>query len=304
MGTPGFAVPCLELLIEAGHQIKCVISQPDKPSGRGYKVTYTAVKECALKHGIEVFQPKKLTDDEVKVKLESMNTDVIVVVAYGKILPKYILEMPKYGCINVHGSLLPKYRGAAPIQWSVINGEEKTGVTTMYMDESMDTGDIIYKSETYIKPEETSGELYDRLSRMGADLIVKTLDDLQKGKIIRVKQNDAEATFAPMLEKAMGKIDWNKPAVEIHNLIRGVNPWPVAFTKINGKVLKIFGSKMRNDERGVAGEIVNLKPFCVGCGDGRVLEILEVQVEGKKRMSAEDFARGYRLSTNSFFEME
>ena len=304
MGTPKFAVPCLKSLIEAGHKIKCVVTQPDKPSGRGYKITYPEVKQCALDYGLEVFQPSRLRDDGVEQKLKSFDADVIVVVAYGKILPKYILDMPKYGCINVHGSLLPKYRGAAPIQWSVINGESKTGVTTMYMDETMDTGDIILKSETEIGANETSGELYDRLSGMGANLIVETIKKLEKGNVERIKQQNEDATYAPMLEKSMGKIDWNKSSLKIHNLIRGVNPWPIAHTKFKGKTLKIYNSEIIFGKGGKSGEIISVKPLQVACGDGNSIELKEVQLEGKKRMMAEDFARGYRIEVGAFFEME
>ena len=304
MGTPQFAVPCLEAIVGAGHDVKCVFTQPDKPCGRGYKLKYSEVKECAIKYGIEVFQPEKLKSEEVERKLSDIDADIIVVVAYGKILPKYILDMPKYGCVNVHGSLLPKYRGAAPIQWSVINGESVTGVTTMYMDEGMDTGDIIFKSETAIKNDETSGELYSRLAGMGAKLIVKTLLEIEHGKALRLKQNESEATYAPMLKKDMGKINWNKSAVKIHNLIRGVNPWPVAFTKVNGKNLKVYGSKIAKIDCDTPGKVLSVKPFIVGCGEGTALEITEVQLEGKKRMLAEEFARGQRINTETVFELE
>lgn len=295
MGTPDFAVPCLDSIVKAGYDVCGVFTQPDKPKGRGYTLTPPDVKVCALKHGLKVYQPEKMKDGTALKVLKELNPDVIVVVAYGKILPEDILNLPKYGCINVHGSLLPKYRGAAPIQWSVINGEKKTGVTTMYMDVGLDTGDMLFKSETDIGENETSGELYSRLSEMGADLIVKTLKAIESGDIKRVKQNDSESTYSPMLQKSLSFIDWNKSAQEVHNLVRGLNPWPTACTKLNGKNLKVHTSRLSNLKANNAGEVISSSPLVVGCGDGNSLELVEIQYEGKKRMFAADFCRGHKI---------
>ncbi len=301
MGTPDFAVPCLEALIRSEHEVVAVFTQPDKKRGRGYKLAPPPVKELALRHGIAVFQPETLNDEEVFRVISGLAPDLIVVVAYGKILPKAILALPERGCINVHGSLLPKYRGAAPIQWAVLNGEKVTGVTTMRMDEGLDTGDILLKAETQIGEDETSGALFDRLSVMGAELLLKTLQRLEKGDIIREKQDDQKATYAPMLNKSFSKIDWNKPAAEVHNLVRGLNPWPVAETTLDGKVLKIYKTKpvLLEDKSAHPGEVVRLTPFVVACGGGSAVEVLELQLESKKRMNSADFVRGYKLSVGA-----
>lgn len=295
MGTPGFAVPCLESLIKAGHNICGVFTQPDKPKGRGHKLTAPPVKEVAIKNNIEVFQPDKIRNAETLSIIKSLEPEIIVVVAYGKILPKEIIDYPKYGCVNVHASLLPKYRGAAPIQWSIINGEKTTGVTTMYMNEGLDTGDMLLKSSTIINDDETSGDLHDRLSFIGADLILKTLNEISKGTIKRKKQNDDEASYSTMLDKSLCNIDWNKAAINIHNLVRGLNPWPTASTILNGNILKIHKTKVSNIKGGSPGEIISLNPFVVSCSGDTSLEILELQLLGKKRMSSEEFLRGHKI---------
>ncbi len=296
MGTPDFAVPCLEELIALNHEIVGVFTQPDKKKGRGYTLTAPPVKELALKHNLPVYQPITLkTDDSIDL-INSLKPDLIVVVAYGKILPESILKIPNKGCINVHGSLLPKYRGAAPIQWSVINGEKVTGITTMYMDAGLDTGDMILKSETTIDEDETSGELYDRLKIMGAKLLVETINQLEKGIITREQQDNNQSSYAPMLDKSLSNIDWNLRAEAIHNLVRGLNPWPVAMTTLESKNLKIYRTKVSNQVVSLKpGEVKSISPFIVCCGENTAIEILELQLESKKRMNADDFLRGYKL---------
>lgn len=301
MGTPDFAVPSLEALIRTGkHEIAGVFTQPDKPKGRGYAVAFSPVKNCAISYNIPVYQPNTLKDGTALEIIKELQPDVIAVVAYGKILPKEILNYPKHGCVNVHGSLLPKFRGAGPIQWSVLNGEEETGVTTMYMGEGVDTGDMLLKESTKIDENETAGHLYDRIAQMGAELLCKTLDALEKGEIMPEKQDDNLASHAPMLNKKMCPIDWSMPAKEVHNKIRGLNPWPVATAMFGGKRVKIFLSLV-SDKKGAAGNVICTKPLTVACGDGAV-EILELQMDGKKRMNADDFVRGYRITTEMSFE--
>lgn len=300
MGTPSFAVPCLERLLKSEDEVVAVFTQPDKKVGRKQTLTPPPVKELAQRDGIPVYQPTSLRSDEAVERVASLRPDLIVVVAYGKILPKAILELPPLGCVNVHGSLLPKYRGAAPIQWSVINGEAVTGVTTMYMDEGLDTGDMILKYETPVGRDETSGELFERLSVMGADLLVETIEKIKLGCAPREKQNDAEATYAPMLDKALSNINWGESAEKLHNLVRGLNPWPVAATTLEGKTLKIYKTRLAEPREGTQpGQIISVNPFVVGCGDGTALEILEVQMESKKRMSSEDFCRGCKLEVGT-----
>lgn len=294
MGTPDFAVPSLNQLIEDGHEVVGVFAQPDKPKGRGYKLTPPPVKEAALKHNIPVYQPSKMRDGEALSILQELKPELIVVVAYGKILPKEILELPPKGCINVHGSLLPKYRGAGPIQWSVINGEKITGITTMYMGEGLDTGDMLLKEETPIEENETYGELHDRLSVIGAHCLGETLKQLEQGKLTATKQNDAEASYAPMLDKEIARLDFTKPARELHNQIRGMSPWPVAYTTLNGTLLKIHRAVV-SAESGEPGTLLDKKRMIVACGEGS-LEFLEVQMAGSKRMSAADFLRGKQLA--------
>ncbi|WP_195983525.1 methionyl-tRNA formyltransferase [Clostridium sp. D33t1_170424_F3] len=296
MGTPEFAVPCLQSLLDAGHEICAVYTQPDKPKGRGYALAPPPVKVLSEKNGLRVLQPKTLRTPEAAKEVQDLCPECIVVVAYGKILPKEILEIPRYGCINVHASLLPKYRGAAPIQWAVINGEPMSGVTTMYMAEGLDTGDMLLKAETEIGPEETAGELHDRLSRMGAELIVKTIEALQNGTVRRTPQGDAETSYASMLTKELGNIDWSKPAEEIHNLVRGLSPWPVAFTHYQNKRLKIHRARVVPGFGGAAGTVQARKDcFIVACGGQSALELQEVQYEGGKRMKGKDFLCGHRL---------
>ncbi len=293
MGTPEFAVPCLQSLIDENYDVIGVFTQPDKPKGRGYILTPPPVKELALKYSIPVFQPQKMHDEQTICNLKSLNPDLIIVVAYGKILPKEILDIPPLGCINVHASLLPKYRGAGPIQWSVINGEKETGVTTMYMDVGLDNGDMIINNSIKIGENETAGELHDRVSVLGAQTLIETLNLLKKGEIIRTKQNDNIATYAPMLDKKLCEIDFSKDAQSIHNLIRGLSPWPVAVTKLNGKTLKIHRSLCSEENvSALPGEVVqNDGKIVVSCGNG-CIEILELQLEGKKRMNSAEFLRG------------
>lgn len=295
MGTPDFSVPCLEKLIQSGHEICGVFTQPDKPKGRGHKLTFPPVKEEALRHGISVFQPDKLKDGQAISIIKALDPEIIVVVAYGKILPKEILDYPKYGCINVHASLLPKYRGAAPVQWSVINGEKFTGVTTMYMDVGLDTGDMLLKSETNIGENETAGELHDRLSLIGADLLIETIEKILDNNIERIKQNDSESSYSPMLDKSLCDINWNKSSGIVHNLVRGLNPWPTASTYLDGKVLKIHKTRISNMCGANPGEVISKEPFTVSCADNTALEIIEVQLQGKKKMNSEEFLRGHNI---------
>lgn len=301
MGTPDFSVGILEKLIEAGNECTMVVTQPDKPKGRGYSMQFSPVKEAAVKAGIEVLQPVKIREPEFVEQLRKVQADVFVVAAFGQILTKEILEMPKFGCVNVHASLLPKYRGASPIQWAVINGEKVSGVCTMKMNEGLDTGDIIKSCEIELDAEETGGSLFDRLAVAGANLAVETLKSLEDGTATYTKQDDSMATYTGKIDKLFGKINWNSDAKSIERLIRGLNPWPSAYTSVNGKMLKIWKANVIdskcNDLPGkVAG--VNKNSFTVACKDS-VLEVLEVQLEGKKRMDAGSFLRGYSLDTET-----
>lgn len=297
MGTPDFAVPCLQAILEGGYDVRGVFTQPDKPKGRKYILTSPPVKDIALQNGIPVFQPIKMKDSEALSVLRQLSPDIIVVVAYGKVLPQEILAIPRLGCINVHASLLPRYRGAAPIQWSVINGEQTTGVTTMQMDAGLDTGDILLVSETKIAPDETSGELYQRLSVMGAELLIKTLEAAGRGTLCPVKQDEAQFSYAPMLDKSLSPIDWNKPADVIHNQIRGLSPWPAACCQYQGKTLKIHKAKLGKEGNGAVGEIISTDPLLVVCGDLNTIEPIEVQYEGGKRLAIADFLRGRPMTT-------
>lgn len=294
MGTPDFAVPVLEALSDSKHDVVAVVTQPDKRKGRGKEMQYTPVKIAAINHDIDVYQPLKVKDEEFQDILKDINPDVIVVVAFGQILPSSILDMPKYGCINVHASLLPKYRGAAPIQWCLIDGEKKTGVTTMQMDVGLDTGDMLLKEEIIIDEKETGGTLHDKLAACGGELILKTLQMVENGTLKPIKQDDSASNYAKMLDKKLGKIDFTKSAVEIERLIRGLNPWPSAYTQLNGKTLKIWDADVLYKEDGVPGKIVNItkNQIWVATGSG-ILAINELQIEGKKRMYTEDFLRGY-----------
>lgn len=301
MGTPEFAVPTLQKIIDAKHDVLAVYTQPDKPQGRKMVLTPPPVKECAITHNIPVFQPETFKDESVVTELSALNPDVIVVVAYGKILPESVLSIPKYGCINVHASLLPYYRGAGPIQWSVIDGEAKTGVTTMYMEKGLDTGDMILKAETEIGENETAGELHDRLSNIGGDLLIKTLTLIEKGEAPREKQDDEKSSYAPMLSKDLSPIDFNKSAKTVHNLIRGLHPWPIATTEFEGKKLKIHKSIVHNGKTGAPGEILSEDKFIVACAEGAV-EFLEVQLEGSKKMSTTDFLRGHKIAKGNILK--
>ena len=254
MGTPDFAVPCLQAVLDDGHEVCGVFTQPDKPKGRGYTLTPPPVKELALKYNLPVYQPNSLRTGEAYEILKELAPDLIAVVAYGKILPKEILDLPPMGCVNVHGSLLPKYRGAAPIQWAVLNGDKVTGVTTMFMAEGMDTGDILLTEETEIPENETSGELFDRLKDMGARLLVKTIHGLEKGELTPIPQNEAEATHAPMLSKELSAIDWNTSAWEVHNKVRGLSPWPTAHTMFRGKRMKVLETEVFPEKNGEPGK--------------------------------------------------
>lgn len=297
MGTPDFSVPTLQELINSEHEVAAVVTKPDKPKGRGNKVLFTPIKEVAISNNIKVYQPQKLSEEDFAKAMEDINPDVIVVIAFGKILPKRILDLPKYGCINVHASLLPKYRGAGPIQWSIINGESETGITTMYMDVGLDTGDILLKEVVEIEDTDTGGSLHDKLSDVGAKLLVKTLKEVQNNTINRVKQNSDESTYAPMLEKSLGNINWENESYNIELLIRGLNPWPSAYTYLGNKILKIWAGKVVDDSyKGKPGEIVDILKdgFIVKCGKQCIL-LKEVQLQGKKRMSADAFLRGYKL---------
>ena len=295
MGTPDFSVGTLEALIAAGHEVCLAVTQPDKPKGRGGKMQYTPVKEKALFYNIPVYQPKRVRDPECVEELRKYNADVMVVVAFGQILPKEILEMTPYGCINVHASLLPKYRGAAPIQWAIIEGEEVTGVTTMQMDEGLDTGDMILKTEVPVAADETGESLHDKLAAAGAALCVETLKALEDGTAVREKQGESPTAYAKMLTKELGDIDWAEPAVKIERLVRGLNSWPSAYTHWNGKVMKIWRAAAEVAETADVqpGTVVSVEreSFAVQTGDG-VLRVLEVQMPGKKRMDAGAFLRG------------
>lgn len=298
MGTPDFAVPCLEALVQAGHEVIAAVTQTDKPKGRGGQMTFPPVKETALKYNIPVYQPKRARDEEFLQTIRELEPDVGIVVAYGKLLPQALLDIPKHGCINVHASLLPKYRGAAPIQWAVIDGEEKSGVTTMQMDAGLDTGDMLVVREITLDPKETGGSLFDKLSALGAEALLETLEQVQAGTLQPVKQGETTTAYASMLDKKMGLIDFAKSAVEIERLIRGLNPWPSAYTYLDGKTLKIWEADvLEQDVKGTQpGEVLGVQKDCflIACGAG-VLAVKELQLEGKKRMNAGDFLRGYNL---------
>lgn len=300
MGTPDFAVPCLQRLLEDGHEVPAVFTQPDKPVGRHAVLTPPPVKQLALSHGIPVYQPTKMRDGTAAALLRELAPDCLVVVAYGRILPQEILDVPPRGCVNIHGSLLPRYRGAAPIQWSVIRGETVTGVTSMFMDAGMDTGDIIDTLTTPIGENETAGELFERLAPLGARLLSTTLAAIADGTVTRHPQNDAEATMAPMLEKAMGRLDLTRPARELHNQVRGMNPWPGAFCTAGGKTLKIHETRVAAGS-GAPGTLLCADPVTVACGEG-ALQLVTVQPEGKPRMAAEAWLRGARLPQGARLE--
>ncbi|MEG1458464.1 MAG: methionyl-tRNA formyltransferase [Acetivibrio sp.] len=297
MGTPEFSVPVLDTLIKSQHEVIRVITQPDKPKGRGREVQMTPVKSKAVEYNIPVSQPVKVREEAFMKELKEWNPDVIVVIAFGQILPKALLELPKYGCINIHASLLPKLRGAAPIQWAVIQGEEKSGVTIMQMDPGIDTGDILLKKEIILEKKETGGSLYDKLSKMGGDLILEALDLAEKGQLHPIKQEDTLSSNVKMLDKALGRIDFSKPAVEIERLIRGLNPWPSAYTFLDGKTLKIWDADVVEGKEEIAvGTVlaVTKDALIVQTGD-QALAIKELQLEGKKRMDTSSFLRGFSV---------
>lgn len=304
MGTPDFSVGTLEALVEAGHEVVLAVTQPDKPKGRGKEMQFTPVKECAMKYDIPVFQPRKVREPECIEELRKYNADIMVVVAFGQLLPKEILEMTPYGCVNVHASLLPKYRGAAPIQWAIIDGEEVTGVTTMQMNEGLDTGDMLLKVEIPIEAKETGGSLFDKLSDAGAKLCVETLDKLEKKEITPIPQGETTTAYAKMLDKQVGNIDWTKSAVEIERLIRGLTPWPSAYTNWNGKVMKIWDAQaLDGASDALPGTIaqVDKEAFYVQTGNG-FLKVCELQIPGKKRMDAAAFMRGYQVKAGEVLE--
>ena len=293
MGTPDFAVPCLEELIKAGHEIVGVFTQPDKPVGRKRVMTPPPVKVCAEKNGITVYQPDSVRTEECLSLMKELNPDCVVVVAYGRIIPSEMLKLPKFGFVNVHGSLLPKYRGAAPIQWSIIDGEKKTGVTTMQMDDGIDTGDMLEVSETEIGENETAGELFDRLAEMGGKLIVSTLSKLEKGELTPIPQDHEKSNYAKIISKEMALIDFNMSAENVFNLIRGFNPWPIAYTIIGDKRLKVFAAEKIGSVNGKSGEVVSSDgTLTVAFGDGNGLKFTDVQLEGSKRMSATEMLKG------------
>lgn len=326
MGTPDFAVPVLEGLIASSkHEVVAVVTQPDKIRGRKYakahgKATFSPVKEVAVREQIPVLQPNKIRNSTSVEEMKALDADVAVVVAYGQILSKEILDMPRYGCVNVHGSLLPRWRGAAPIQWSILSGDKKTGITTMQMDEGIDTGDILMTKEITIGEKETGGELFGRMSLLGSEVLLNTLEALEANTLSPIKQNDAQSTYAKMLTKELGELDFKKPAVELERTVRGLNPWPSAYTKLNGKTLKIWEADVmmevkkstsneqsleKNEKRtnihektNFPGEIVAVSKdsFSIKTGQGNLL-VKEVQLEGKKRMSVEDFLRGMKIET-------
>ena len=305
MGTPDFAVGTLRSLAEAGHEITLVVSQPDKPKGRGHAMVPTPVKVVAEELGIPVFQPVKIR--EAKDVLEKTEVDVCVVAAFGQIIPASILHMKKYGCINVHASLLPKYRGAAPIQWAVIDGEKESGVTIMQMDEGLDTGDMLAKAIVPLDEKETGGSLFDKLSEAGGRLCVETLAKLEKGEITPEKQGESPTAYASMLDKKMGNIDWNKSAVVIERLVRGLNPWPSAYTHLDGKTLKIWACDVlpQSASKGESGEILEVTKDAihVQTGDG-ILVLREIQLAGKARMDAGAFLRGYKVVPGTVLSAE
>ena len=305
MGTPDFAVGTLEEIIKAGHEVALVVSQPDKAVGRSKALRYTPVKACALEHGIEVYQPQKVRDSECIERLRTYHPDIIIVEAFGQIIPRAILDMPRYGCVNVHASLLPKYRGAAPIQWVVIDGEKESGVTTMMMDVGLDTGDMLEKAVVPLAADETGGSLHDKLSVLGAELILSTLDKLEKGTAVRTPQTDENTCYAKMLKKNMGDIDWTMDAVSIERLVRGLNPWPSAFTRWNGRMLKIWEAKVLPDPavKAPCGSVISAgeEGLKIQTGNG-VLCVTSLQLEGKKRMDTAAFLRGYQIEPGCIME--
>ena len=304
MGTPDFSVPCLRALIDSKHEVVGVICQPDKPVGRKQILTPPPVKTEALAHDLRVLQPATLRNGAGRSILEELQPDLVIVVAYGKILPPDFLAYPKYGCVNVHASLLPRYRGASPIHWAILNGDSETGVTTMQMDEGMDTGDILLVKKVPIGPDDTAEELFETLSGVGAEAMLETIEAVEAGTLHPVKQDNSQAVNVGLLTKQLGEIDWSKPALQIHNQIRGLYSWPGAYTYWNGTVLKIHKARLSEQSSSKApGTVVQTKGgLLIACGDGGCLELLEVQLAGKKRMDAAAFLNGSGLVKDMIFE--
>lgn len=301
MGTPDFAVPSLEALVAAGHRVVGVFSQPDKPKNRGMKLLPTPVKVCAQAHAIPVFQPAKLRDGTALETIRQLAPDLIVVAAYGRILPQEILDYPRLGCINVHSSLLPKYRGSAPIHWAILNGDRETGVTIMHMAPALDAGDIIAQRATPIDPDETVETLHDRLAQLGAELLVETVDKLAQGTATRTAQEESQVTQAPMLSRALSPMDWTRPARALHDQVRGLIPWPAAVTELGGTRCKIFATTVLEETTGKApGSILSAdkKGLKVACGGGTILRIDMLQADGGKRMAAADYLRGHPIAVD------
>jgi len=298
LGTPAFAVPTLDALAQT-HQVLLVVTQPDRPKGRGQELAASPVKQAATRLGLAVYQPERVRRPEAQAQLASLQPEIMVVVGYGQIIPQSVIDIPPRGIVNVHASLLPKYRGAAPIQWAIVNGEKRTGVTTMQINAGLDTGDILLARVTEIDPDETALDLSERLARMGAELLIETLDGLGRAAIAPQKQDDTQASLAPILKKEDGTIRWTESAKAIHNLVRGLLPWPGAYTRFRGQLLHVWRARMAPDRTALPpGHIITGPGFRVASGDGTVLDILEVQLEGRKRMSAEAFANGQHLNAN------
>jgi methionyl-tRNA formyltransferase len=297
LGTPAFAVPTLEALVQGGHEVISVVTQPDRPKGRGQELAESPVKQAALRMGIPVYQPERIRRPEAQAHVAELKPEIMVVVGYGQIIPQSVIDIPPRGIVNVHASLLPKYRGAAPVQWAIVNGEERTGVTTMQINAGLDTGDILLARETEIGRNENAVELADRLSVMGAELLVETLDGLVRGTITPQKQVEAEASHAAILKKEDGAISWREPAAAIHNRVRGLVPWPGAYTRFRGQMLHVWKARVCAGHVALAaGRILDDPGFRVACGDGGIVQLLEVQMEGRKRMAADVFLRGQRLT--------
>lgn len=311
MGTPEFAVGALEAILEAGHEVVGVVTQPDKPKGRGKTMQFSPVKECAMRHDIPVFQPARIKTAEAVEELKRFDAELFVVAAFGQILSAEILNMPKYGCINIHASLLPKYRGAAPIQWAILNGEERSGVTIMQMNEGLDTGDMLTKCIVPIEKKETGDSLHDKLMEAGARLVVETIPLIEQGKLTPQKQDDSKSCYAKMLKKSLGRIDWNKDAVTLERLIRGLNSWPGSYTGFRGKTLKIWEADCREENESLklsaenkakTGEVIKVMKESIEVQTGNGILILKsVQPEGKKRMAVKDFLLGYPVKTGEQF---
>ena len=299
MGTPDFAVPSLERLLADGHTVSLVVTQPDKPVGRKQILTPPAVKVCAESHGLAVYQPNSMRTQEAYDRLAEERADAIIVVAYGKILPKAILEMTPHGCINVHGSLLPRYRGAAPVPWAVLNGDAEAGVTTMLLDEGVDTGDMLLTFSRPLDDSITGGELFDLLAMDGAELLSRTLAALQDGSLTPTPQPEEGACYASMLNKSMCPLDWTKPARTLHNQVRGMNPWPVATCCLDGKVTKVFVTRIGGSTDAAPGTVVAVQPLTIACGDGTTLLIDELQAEGSRRMAVADYLRGHPVAVDT-----